>query len=168
MPPYFKFLSYILFFVSINSHAAIEHDELVELRFSQSSAVIQSEDNLAEHLNTLKALGSPLLHLSETGRKEFIDSIVWTDGGIGSFSALPLELELNVTQAYQILQLFGLESVITSLKNLTIDSTLEFDVLDIYPENRCNIRGYHCVPPATCQKSLSDICITCNCGMAEP
>lgn len=167
---FIKITSYVFLLFSASLHASVEvtNEELANFRFSQDAALIKSQSDLDKHLQVLEVVESPLLYLSEPGRAEFVNSIVWTELGVGSFSTLPLELELNVTQAYQILQLFGLESVLSNLKHLTINSSLEFSIMNNQTQNDCHIDRHRCQPPATCRTSNFDICIACNCGMMLP
>lgn len=165
-----KAMSYIFMLFSVGLHASAEvtNEELAKFRFSQDAALIKSQSDLDKHLEVVEVVDSPLLYLSKSGRREFVNSIVWTELGVGSFSTLPLELELNVTQAYQILQLFGLESVVSNLKHLTINSSLELNIMENQTQSDCNIERHRCQRPATCRASNFDICIACNCGMMLP
>ena len=81
------------------------------------TAKVHSQQELHQHLQNLAQNESPLLYLSEPGRERFVEGMMWTDSGIAGFSFFPLELELTEQQAFSVLELFGLETFISSLSN---------------------------------------------------
>lgn len=58
---------------------------------------------------------SPLDALSEPSRKRFVESLVFTDQGLGSYRYRELEEELSPRQAFELLSLFGAQKTVARL-----------------------------------------------------
>jgi hypothetical protein len=124
---------------------------------SDSAAIINSSDDLNEYLET--ADRSPVDRLSPAARQRFLDSLVFGDDGLGSYSYADLEAELSVSEIHDILSLFGVErttSMITGARVVS-DRDRELrsrmapggDLYSITPEDHTNCKctgtgGYVC------------------------
>lgn len=100
----------------------IINDQLIErqalvLEIVQSYAPIQTVEDVQLHLDNPK---SPINKLSLAARDRFVESIVYTENGVGGFSYLPL-LELPKGDIYQIAKLFGLQFELPILDRGTFD-----------------------------------------------
>jgi len=91
-------------------------------------APIRSRADLSSHLRTHR--DSPLLRLPSAQRQRFIDGLVFTEQGLASYSYLPLEGALSVTDTYRILALFGAQGSIASFQNRRPDSDAERAMLE--------------------------------------
>jgi len=94
-------------------------------------APIKSHAELQRHVRT--AADSPLAKLSTRDRTAFIDSFVFTDKGLASYSWLPIAGKLSVADTYRLLALFGLQSMTSGVPTLAPVNEIEHHVLDISP-----------------------------------
>lgn len=78
-----------------------------------SLARIRSAADLDSYLRTHET--SPLDALSEPSRKRFLESLVFTDQGLGSYRYRELEAELSPRQAFELLSLFGAQKTVAQL-----------------------------------------------------
>jgi hypothetical protein len=91
-------------------------------------APIRSHADLRAHLQ--RDPDSPLHRLSRLQRDRFIQSLVFTQEGLASYSYLPLEKGLSVTDAYRVLSLFGAQSSIGAIRSLHPSTEAEQTMLD--------------------------------------
>jgi hypothetical protein len=104
----------------------------VAIRQSQidvALAPIRSRADLRTHLQ--RDLNSPLHRLPPVQRERFIGSLVFTPEGLASYSFLPLEKGLSVSEVYRVLSLFGAQSSIAAIRNLHPASEAESAMLDV-------------------------------------
>lgn len=140
-------------------------------------ARIRSWRELDEYLKTPSGKASRFASLSDSGAREFIDSLVFTDLGLASFDGGVLARELGASQIYEILGLFGLQRLAPIVASESrVESDLDRAVLTLEPSGVSEkvdigqaacplLQNYHCAPPATCRYASQAYCITCNCGM---
>lgn len=79
-------------------------------------APIRSRADLARHLQTRR--DSPLQRMAPMDRARFIEGLVFTEKGLASYSFLPMEGRLSVTETFRILALFGAQGSIGSVSTL--------------------------------------------------
>ena len=146
-------------------------------------APIKGSADLAIYLNENRNKSTPLDRLSKLGKKQFLESIVFTARGVGSFDAGPLRDELTPTETHAILSLFGLQHKTHVVKNRRIASKADnmllspqFCWLDPSDEDYglcdggggpigTDYPGYKCDGKANCERSYDQtICIGDNCG----
>lgn len=84
-----------------------------------SLARIRSAADLDRYLRTHET--SPLDALSEPSRKRFVESLVFTDQGLGSYRYRELEAELSPRQAFELLSLFGAQKTVAQLDFSHVD-----------------------------------------------
>lgn len=114
---------------------------------------IQSTQELQAYLQATP--NSPLNHLAPDARQRFVNSLVFTDKGLGSFQYSELNT-LPAADIQQVLTLFGVERTISLI------------VKDGAPSNADEIEiigdrdGYWCSSFATCSLQAGSIC-TNNC-----
>lgn len=94
-------------------------------------APIKSLADLEHHLTT--AIDSPLAKLTPDARKEFIESLVFTSKGLGSYSWRPLAATLSVTDTWRVLSLFGLQSTTSDVPGPAATSDVEHHMLEAAP-----------------------------------
>jgi len=73
------------------------------------SNIIRSRAELNDYLRTTAQSGSPIDCLAPSARSRFINSLVFTERGLGGFSPADLQAELTASQVFAILKLFGAE-----------------------------------------------------------
>lgn len=100
--------------VAIGKTAKPVAQEQPDVRRSDISlARIRSAEALDRYLRTHET--SPLDALSERSRKLFVESLVFTDQGLGSYRYRELEAELSPRQAFELLSLFGAQKTVAQL-----------------------------------------------------
>ncbi|MGO4551837.1 hypothetical protein AB4059_12120 [Lysobacter sp. 2RAF19] len=104
----------------------------VAIRQSQidtALAPIRSREDLRAHLQ--REMHSPLHRLAPAQRERFLASLVFAPEGLASYSFLPLEAGLSVTEVYRVLALFGAQSSIAAIGNLDPATEAESAMLDV-------------------------------------
>ena len=105
---------------------------------------------------------NPLTYLSEAARRRFVASLTFNENGLTGFRYDDLEAELTVTQAYEVLRLFGAQSKLTAL-DLAASSRQDaelFDVLEKSPPSLAqDYKEYKCIGRATCRLAEFHICM---------
>jgi hypothetical protein len=102
-----------------------------------ATAPIRSKETLDTYLQTTPIAESPFQYLSPVDQKLFLSELVFDKGGLTSFPADVFE-GLTVTQAYELLALFGWQAVVPALPDLRVQSSL--DML-IKPDAKIPVRG---------------------------
>lgn len=140
--------------------------ENVERKLAFEMAPVKSLDDLIAYLNSEAYEDSPLGKLSAGAQQRFLESLVFTDRGLGSFSYQDLRNELTVTEIYQVLSIFGSQRVTTAIPGLRAVSdsdNLIIRSLSFPDKNRMMGHAeYWCSSRVTCSRSASQIC-TSNC-----
>jgi hypothetical protein len=115
-----------------------------------ATAPIRTAAQLQEYVANNQSATNPFASLSPRAREHFLASLHFGPDGLGSYSALALEEELSLSQAYKLLALFGLQSDIAVIHGLAV-YTADDVLLDAWrrdgvepdaKENHyCNING---------------------------
>ncbi|MDP5211097.1 hypothetical protein [Microbulbifer sp. 2205BS26-8] len=92
-------------------------------------APIKNLGDLKAYLAITPIESSPLGSLTDVEREIFINSLVFTSKGLASFDYSVLNYGPTVTEVYSILALFGSQSSISSIPNLTITSELDSSIM---------------------------------------
>jgi hypothetical protein len=82
--------------------------------------IIRSKYELDRYLAATAGSWSPLDYLSPAARRKFLSSIRYNATGITGFHYDGLQRELTVTQAYQVLALFGAQQDVAIIPHLRI------------------------------------------------
>lgn len=111
---------------------------------------------------------NPFDFFSPGKKRAFLDSLVFTDKGLGSFDADILRSGLPAKHAYRVLALFGLQRLAPVVLDApTGDGAARGD--DASMEEDCPLlEDMRCELPATCVRRTGAVCITCNCGVIPP
>lgn len=127
-------------------------------------APIKSVADLQRHARFAKAIHSPLMHLPALARKRFLDSVTFNDTGVTGYRLDVLQDALTVSQAYQVLALFGEQRDVRYLDKAAIESDLDREVLRSFAAATAKAQcdddkvSYKCVSRATCQSATGFIC----------
>ena len=127
-------------------------------------APIKSRDDLQRHARFAQAIRSPLMYLPAKARARFLDSVTFNDAGVTGYRLDLLQDELTVSQAYQVLALFGEQRDVRHLDKAAIESELDLDVLRSLDASGAKAQcdedhpSYKCVARATCQSATGFIC----------
>lgn len=111
----------------------------------EAMAPIRSAADLKRYLET--TTDSPLDKLGASARGNFLKSLVFAKGGLGSYSYVELS-GLTVTDAYRILSLFGAQSSVSSIPNLKPRNKSEESVYTLSSRlygTQGVIRNYECI-----------------------
>ncbi|AUI05852.1 MULTISPECIES: hypothetical protein [Stenotrophomonas] len=124
-------------------------------------APVNSRGRLDLHMIELSP-ESPLMLLSPLARKQFVDSLVFGDRGLASFSYEPIVSELSAGEAYRLLSLFGAQRAIVHIPGLRQESEADHVVVQSANPNPVfeDYPGYACSGRATCSTSMSSICMS--------
>lgn len=107
---------------------------------------------------------SPLLKLPADLRKEFLDSLVFTERGLASYRYVPLQ-KIDMADAYRILALFGVQASISVAPAMSItsnESAMIKAAAGLSPQP-IDYGDYACVSKATCRRDTGAICIGSSC-----
>ena len=104
------------------------YTELLRAEVDLSLAKIRSAESLHQHL--ANEADSPLSALSPHARIQFIDRLVFTEHGLGSFSVAPLDGH-SVTSAYLILQLFGAQGMVGAIEGLLTKTATDEAIIEL-------------------------------------
>ncbi|WP_369913955.1 hypothetical protein AB8810_13100 [Xanthomonas sp. NCPPB 3005] len=134
----------------------------------RKNALVHSQVGLFEYLKKSKGGDSPLDSLSPSARARFIESLKLNEGGVTSFYYADIEAELNSSQAYALLSLFGLQSTLRFMPKLRVDNDSDREIMRAFGSGTPGIplpedhNDYWCSGRATCSRNVGSIC-TGNC-----
>jgi hypothetical protein len=138
---------------------------LLQREISGRMAQIKSEVDLQAYLNSARGLPTPFDLLSPGSKRRFIESLVFTERGLGSFTYSDIRNELSLSEAYRLLALFGREATAASIRGIRVESEedqLVFQAGAIGSRN-LDYMDYWCRTTATCTRKLEDICVAPGC-----
>lgn len=147
--------------ISNISAASLRSAYAAQLKLDYLLAPIHSRAELKEYLQVTANSGSPLDALTTYARQRFLSSLVFTQGGLGSFSYADLQY-LSASQIYKILSLFGVQSATPMIKGAQTLNTTDLVIMGM-PTPDTDYWNFRCAPPATCVQQWNDICIGNNC-----
>lgn len=140
------------------SRAALQRE------ISGKLARIKSEADLHAYLASMRAMQTPLDRLSPGAKRRFIDSLVFTPNGLGSFTYADIRNELTLSEAYQLLALFGREATAASIRGTRIESDEDRMIAKVSDGLRnTDYMDYWCRTTSTCTRKLEDICVAPGC-----
>jgi len=86
-------------------------------------AVIKSRDDLARYMAYMP--DSPINKLPVNVKNHFLNSLVFTQAGLGSYSYIDLRDYLNVSEVYQVLSLFGEQHSLGVIPGLHVTNVID-------------------------------------------
>jgi hypothetical protein len=128
-------------------------------------APIQTKEDLDRYLEELRQnpeARSPLGLLSPAARDRFVNSLVFTEQGLGGYAYGDLQAQLTASQIYRLLSLFGAQHTTPLIKGARIESRADQIIMEtdeIAPEEPADYKDMECVSRATCGPRLSHICM---------
>jgi hypothetical protein len=184
-------LALALFIPSLGAGARdiLSHEEQIDMllwedaksreRVDSGLAPIRSSADLSMHLASMGQIRSPLGYLSSDAQRRFLGSIRFGQKGISSFDFTALVAELSVSQAYEVLRLFGQQHTIRSIPGLRIETDVDRAIMQLGMRPAfcsvarpiaksgvmCDDDHWHnmkCGSPGTCRGEVGSIC-TSNC-----
>ncbi|HEX6096537.1 MAG TPA: hypothetical protein VF432_09455 [Thermoanaerobaculia bacterium] len=129
-------------------------------------APIQTAEDLDRYLAELQQnpeARSPLNLLSPAARERFLNSLVFTDRGLGGYHYGDLQAQLTASQIYRLLSLFGAQHTTPLLKGARIESRADQLIMEheVAPDNApADYKDMECVSRATCGPHLTYICMS--------
>ena len=173
------------FLLLASTSAAAAHTDSRALRRGSAQASIyaaaaqvRSKAALVQHVSSHS--DSPLRKLPPLVLQNFVDSLVFTPSGIGSYSYLGLSSHLSAAEIYQVLSLIGAQHTIANIPTLRVASPGEAlvvlpmsDVCEDPSSPMCQVNGgkaktdYVCSidwgTEYSCNYSFGDVCAS-SCG----
>ena len=153
-------------------------DAKLRERVDSGLAPIRSRTDLSTHLASMGQIRSPLSYLSHDAQRRFVNSIRFGLNGVASFDFTALAAELTVSQAYEVLRLFGQQHTIRSIPGLRVEADMDRVILQLVARPAfcsvapivksrvmCDDDHWHnmkCGSPGTCRGEVGSIC-TSNC-----
>lgn len=134
-----------------------------ESRTDEPSASADISIDTKAELDTFLAAGkaSPLDKLSPLARQRFVESLVFSDGGLGSYGYADLEAELTASEIHSVLAMFGVEGTTSMITGAKIKTSADEQIM-LRPPPGADHDGYRCESRATCVTATFSIC-TSNC-----
>lgn len=164
-------LSFIALILTLTTaHADQTHDRLNDESPPKISSNISSRAvvDLAfapiksmEDLQEISKNPSPLDYFSAAGRENFINGLAFNEKGVISINYSDISVELTPSEAYEVLSLFGLQSITPSIPGLASRYPNDKLVMDIQPQMMCK-QDMSCVSRGTCGPD-AHYCCTSNC-----
>lgn len=135
----------------------------IELRkeMAKLTAQITSAEELREYQYSSNFHSGPLKALSEAGRQRFLASLTFNENGLTGFRYEDLQAELNVSQIYKVLSLFGAQHTASLIKGAKPKNKVEEAIVSPMIITK-DYQDYACTSRATCTRSWGAIC-TSNC-----
>lgn len=143
-----------------------EPDKLLARKPGEPNLPIASKSDLANYLKLVPISESPLSYLSRGARNRFLDGLVFTSHGVGSYFSRELDMELTASQIYEVLSLFGLQGDTPHFKGARVVNDVDNAIMSLGhlrppPDNNMYCQGngggmYWCVPIDG--NSCSDAC----------
>ncbi|HUA78742.1 MAG TPA: hypothetical protein VL997_00100 [Dyella sp.] len=137
-----------------NGHALVALYQKQQAAIDLFHAPIKSDRDLAQFQMQHQA-DSPLRALSPLNQALFLNSLKYNEKGITTIRYDVLE-SLTPTQAYQILSLFGMQSLTPSLKLKSV-SPLDEQIMSITP-SLLPLKDYYCEGKGTCRQGANQAC----------
>jgi hypothetical protein len=146
-----------------NRDARLIKDRGQELAFLLAPVKTKDDlDRYQEELRQNPEARSPLNLLSPAARDRFLNSLVFTEQGLGGYQYGDLQRQLTASQIYQVLSLFGAQHTTSLLKGARIESRadqliMESEVAVVPP---ADYKDMECVSRATCGPRILYICMS--------
>lgn len=181
----------LILFTTLSAHAqsqSIMTDiDIIDINMIDELLLVQEDVNLA--LAPIKTKSdfdkyikkipkdSPINLLPGRDRMLFLSSLRFSDKGLASFDYQTLVDNLNVTEAFMVLSLFGQQHLVAKIGGLKIQSNVDKDILfingatsrvrskffnneDVFDGDF--LKGYRCAAPGSCESHSRYAC-TKNC-----
>lgn len=150
----------ILFAGTAHAGEPLAERDLLERELAHELAPVKSMSDL-EGLIASGIEKTPLHALSTGAQVRFLQSLVFTENGLASFYYEDMQRELDATEAYRILSLFGAQNSTRAIPGIRIASKSDELIMTPAADGGDHV-GYLCHSRATCMESPSFIC-TLNC-----
>ncbi|KFZ32004.1 hypothetical protein IDSA_04830 [Pseudidiomarina salinarum] len=164
--------SFAVFFAAVltnNMAIAQEAQHAGSINIYESQ--IRNPEELQVYMDVTPRKENPLMKLSEAGRHTFIKGLIWTGEGVGSLNTYPLQIELSTPQAKNVLTLFGLQDLTSTImkdnSNNGVSANAADDTVAPMLHHCLVLENYRCQLPASCRASFTDICMACLCGAQQ-
>lgn len=141
-----------------------ERRALLQREIAGRLATIRSEADLHSYLASARTANSPLDLLSAGAKRRFLESLVFTPNGLGSFTYADIRNELTLSEAYRLLSLFGREATAASIRGIRVESEEDRMIAQASAGLRnTDYMDYWCRTTSTCTRKLEDICVAPGC-----
>jgi hypothetical protein len=101
--------------------------DLLQADLDNATALIKSTSQLRQFLANRN---TPLDKLPQPIREDFINSLQFTGGGLGSYSYLDLRDYLSASEIYQVLSWFGAQNSISLIPDVEVKTELDQAIMN--------------------------------------
>ena len=129
------------------------------------TAPVHSATQLAAFIANTRSNDSPINALSPAARSRFVNSLQFNETGVTSFYYVDLESELSSSQAYDLLSPFGLQSTLTIMPKLRVNTHKDSQIMSAFGDATtfrimADHQNYWCSGRATCSRDIGSICMS--------
>lgn len=97
----------------------------ISVSVGKLAAPIKSESDFRLELaNT----SSPIHFLSAHGKSQFVEGVVFANGGVASLNVRPLENQLTPSQIYRVLSLFGFQHLTHTVSTVRLETEADVQI----------------------------------------
>lgn len=157
-----------------NQIGAIEANKKAELRahtqiqkeVARELAPVKSQADLYQQLQQNTRGMSALRKMSPTSYRLFIDSLVFNERGLASFDYKSVEDELSVSEAYDLLSMFGVQHTVRYFPGLKIKTKADLLVRQMVTplgeglDEGQDHHDFSCTGRANCEYKQRNICMS--------
>ncbi len=139
----------------------LDHQAAMRDKIHRAVAPIRNRSDVQAWIESGDFKATPLGALTPQDRRLFLSSVTFNETGITGFRYDILESELNPTQIYRVLSLFGAQGTTHLMSGATVKSQIDVWLLTGQDDEIGNgdYRGYKCVSRANCKKAMFFICM---------
>lgn len=97
----------------------------ISVSVGKLAAPIKSESDFRLELANA---ASPIHFLSAHGKSQFVEGVVFANGGVASLNVRPLENELTPSQIYRVLSLFGFQHLTHTVSTVRLETEADVQI----------------------------------------
>lgn len=142
---------------------AISAQQILQREVARELAPVKSMADLYAALPHKSPQTDAVNRLSAKGRASFLASLTFNGNGLTGFNYRAIEDELSVSEAYQVLSLFGAQHIIHQLPGLAVKTKADALLRQTAPPAGLAVLDYQhhwCSTPHTCTRRDDNICMS--------
>lgn len=142
--------------------AQVKQQKARDNKIAALLAPVKSRADLLSYLQTGPVATSPLAKLSPGARHRFLASLTFNENGLTGYRYDDLERELNASEIYELLSLFGAQHTTSLLDNVRVETEAGKLIMSSSEPSMMmdDHKGYKCVGRATCNLAQDYICMS--------
>lgn len=145
--------------------AQVKQQKARDHKIAALLAPVKSRSDLLVYIQNSSIESSPLAKLSPGARHRFLASLTFNENGLTGYKYDDLARELNASEIYKLLSLFGAQHTTALLDDVRVESEAGKLIMSS-TDSEMNMlmmddhKGYRCVSRATCNVASSYICMS--------